>query len=184
MKIDIEDILKRCKAKEEKAFEQLYKQYYRVLFGIALRYSKAKEEAEDVLQESFIKLFNSIDTYSGKGSFEGWMKRIVQNTAINNYRSRTKFDLHIDITNMEHELSDDNFTTVFDAFDVKELVVLLNQLPDGYRMVINLYYIDEYTHKEIALLLKISEGTSKSQLFKAKAYLKQLIELQQKQQAV
>ncbi len=184
MQIDIEEIVKGCKAKDEKAFEKLYKHYYRVLFGIALRYSKSNEEAEDVLQESFIKLFNSMDSYSGKGSFEGWIKRIVQNTAINNYRSSIKYDLHIDISNVEHELTDENFTTVFDAFEVKELVILLNQLPDGYRMVINLYYIDGYTHKEIATLLNIGEGTSKSQLFKAKAYLKQLMELQQKKQAV
>jgi len=184
MEIDIEKLVKRCKAKEELAFEILYKNYYRVLFGIALRYSRTKAEAEDILQDSFIKIFNNIPSFKNKGSFEGWMKRIVQNTAINSYHSNLKYNLHVEIS--EHtDLNDkQDFNTIFESFDVKDITRFLNFLPDGYRMVINLYYIDGYSHKEIAEVLNISIGTSKSQLFKAKANLKTIIELYLKRNAV
>lgn len=155
------------------AFEQLYKTYYRVLLGIALRYSRGREEAEDILQDAFIKIFNNLDSFSGSGSFEGWMKRIVQNTAINHYRGTMKFDLHITI-DAYHEVAEETFSD-FEWMDAKQILALLNKLPEGYRMIINLYYIDGYKHREIAELLGISEGASKSQLFKAKAYLKKLI---------
>jgi RNA polymerase sigma factor (sigma-70 family) len=184
MQVGIEDIIKGCKAREEKAFEMLYKKYYRILFGIALRYSRTSAEAEDILQESFIKVFHSIDSYSAKGSFEGWLKRIVQNTAVNSYRSNLKFDLHLEISEHTQEIKDDSFNHIFDSFEVKDLVGLLNMLPEGYRVVINLFYIDNYSHKEISEMLHISVGTSKSQLFKAKACLKNLIEIHYKQYAV
>jgi RNA polymerase sigma factor (sigma-70 family) len=135
------------------------------------------------LQDSFIKIFNSIDSYNEKGSFEGWMKRVVQNTAINSYRSNLKFDLHIAISD-ETDIGDDSFNTVFDAFSNKEILALLNQLPEGYRVIINLFCIDGYTHQQISELLGIAIGTSKSQLFKAKAYLKNLLKMYHKQQAV
>lgn len=183
MQINIEDILKGCKAREQKAFEILYKTYYRILLGIALRYSRNTAEAEDILQDSFIKIFNSIDSFNMKGSFEGWMKRIVQNTAINSYRSNLKFDLHVAISE-QTDVGDDSFNSVFESFTNKEILALLNQLPEGYRLVINLYSIDGYSHQEIAEMLNISVGTSKSQLFKAKLYLKNLLKAHNKQQAV
>ncbi|MDP1800226.1 MAG: sigma-70 family RNA polymerase sigma factor [Bacteroidota bacterium] len=183
MQIHLNDIIKGCKAKDEKAFEVLYKKYYRILLGIALRYSRDTAEAEDILQDSFIKIFNSIESFNTTGSFEGWMKRIVQNTAINSYRSNLKFDLHVAITD-EIDVGDDSFTSVFESFSNKEILALLNQLPEGYRVVINLFYIDGYSHQEISELLNIGVGTSKSQLFKAKAYLKNLLKVSHKQQAV
>ncbi len=169
-------IVKGCKERDERAFELLYKKYYRMLLGIAMRYSKDKMEAEDVLQDAFIRVFNSIDAFSEKGSFEGWLKRIVQNTAINNYRKNLKHNLYVDLADKENELMEDSFPELLGGFEVKDIVVMLNAMPDGYRVVMNLYYIDGYSHREISAMLGITEGTSKSQLFKARAFMKDLIE--------
>lgn len=173
---ELEVIIDNCKANKNGAFEFLYRKYYRVLYGIALRYCRTTFEAEDILQEAFIKIFKNIHSYNMQGSFEGWIKRIVQNTAINHYRNNLKFNLNSDITNEEYELNDESFDSLFNALETKEIIKLLNEMPEGYRMIINLYCIDGYSHKEIAELLKISIGTSKSQLFKAKDYLKKEIE--------
>lgn len=178
---DPSELIKRCKAKEPAGFELLYKTYYRVLYGIALRYAKSAEEAEDVLQDSFIKVFNSIQSYQGEGSFDGWLKRIVQYTAINSYRSQLKFSLYIDVSDQELLLSDDSPEAIFESLEAKEIITLLNKLPEGYRLILNLYSIDGYSHKEIAQMMNINEGTSKSQLFKAKKYLKSLLETHSKQ---
>lgn len=181
MDSDLKKLIEQCKANNQKAFETLYKKYYRVLLGIALRYSRTTFEAEDILQDSFIKVFHSIRLYQNEGSFEGWLKRIVQNTAINHYRQNIKFNLHLEISSDDNTLSDDGFNSVFESFNTKDIVLLLNKLPEGYRIIINLYCIDGYQHKEISEMLNISIGTSKSQLFKAKNYLKNLIELEYKQ---
>ena len=177
---DLNEVIKQCKAKDPAGFEFLYKTYYRVLYGIAMRYSKNTAEAEDILQDSFIKVFNSIQTYQSEGSFEGWLKRIVQYTAINSYRSRLKFNLHIEMPDSD-SLSDDSLGAIFETMEAKEIVALLNSMPEGYRVILNLYCIDGYTHKQIAEMIKITEGTSKSQLFKAKKYLKNLLDAQSKQ---
>ena len=178
METELKKLIDRCKANDHKAFEVIYRNYYRSLLGVALRYSSHRAEAEDVLQDAYIKIFQSISSYRESGSFEGWMKRIVHNTAINNFRGKLKFDLYIDVSEQEDKLSDNSFDAMFEACDVKDTLTLLKSLPEGYRMVINLYFIDGYSHKEIAALLNISTGTSKSQLFKAKSYLKKLIEIQ------
>ena len=152
-----------------------------MLYGIAMRYSKSQAEAEDILQDSFIKVFNSIGAYQLGGSFEGWLKRIVQNTAINSYRSQLKFNLYVDVSEQELLLSDESPEAIFESLEAKEIILLLNRMPEGYRLILNLYCIDGYSHKEIAQMMNISEGTSKSQLFKAKKYLKSLLETQSKQ---
>ncbi len=173
---ELETIINDCKANKQSAFELLYKKYYRVLYGIALRYCRTTFEADDILQDSFIKIFKNIGSYKMDGSFEGWIKRIVQNTAINNYRSNLKLNLNVDISMNEYDVSDDSLNNIFESFETKEVIHLLNQLPEGYRVIINLFCIDGYTHKEIAEMLDIAIGTSKSQLFKAKEYLKKSIE--------
>lgn len=181
---ELEGIIELCKAHDHKAFEVLYKKYYRILLGISLRYSGNMAEAEDVLQDAFIKIFNSIRSYEGKGSFEGWIKRIVQNTAINNYRSRLKQHLYVDISEEEDRLEDTDLNTVFGTLETKEVISLLNKMPERYRLAINLYLIDGYSHNEIAGMLNISAGTSKSQLFRARNYLKHLIELNNQEKIV
>lgn len=181
---ELNKLIERCKANDHKAFEVIYKKYYRVLLGIAMRYTANLHEAEDVLQDAFIKIFHSIGSYNSSGSFEGWIKRIVQNTAINSYRRNLKYDLYIDVSDQEDKLEDDSFISVFDAFETKEVIGLLNGMPEGYRLAINLYFIDGYSHKEIAEMLGVTEGTSKSQLFKAKNHLKHLIEVHHRQKLI
>lgn len=180
--LELSDLIEKCKKNDKQSYEILYKKYYRVLYGIALRYSRTTFEAEDIIQESFIKIFKSIQSFNNQGSFEGWIKRIVQHTAINHYRSNLKFYQNSDYGEQEHSIDDGSFYSIFDALETKEIIKLLNQMPEGYRMVINLFCIDGYSHKEIAEFLNISVGTSKSQLFKAKEHLKQIIETQYKTQ--
>ena len=176
--LELVTLIDNCKKKDNKAYEILYKKYYRVLYSIALRYARTSFEAEDILQDSFVKIFKSISSYQMEGSFEGWLKRIVQNTAINSYKSNLKFNNNINVADEGQEVMDDNFTAIFETFETKDVLTLLNNLPDGYRIIINFYCIEGYTHKEIAEMLNISIGTSKSQLFKAKEYLKKVIEKQ------
>ena len=124
---EIITIINNCKANKNGAYEFLYKKYYRVLYGIALRYCRTTFEAEDVLQESFIKIFNNIHTYKHQGSFEGWLKRIVQLTAINHYKINIKYNLNSDLTNDEYKLQDDSFETLFDTLETKEILIILNE---------------------------------------------------------
>jgi len=179
MSSELDKIIAGCKANDHKAFEIVYKKYYRLLLGVSLRYSSNTAEAEDILQDSFIKIFNSIRSFEMKGSFEGWMKRIVQNAAINQYRKNLKFGLYV--TDKFEAEADEGLDAILDNFEAKDILLLLNRMPEGYRVIINLYCIDGYSHKEIAELLNISTGTSKSQLFKARNYLKELVEQYNKQ---
>jgi RNA polymerase sigma factor (sigma-70 family) len=184
MKTELEHIISGCKAGDHSAFETLYKTYYRLLLGVALRYTRTRPEAEDILQDAFIKIFQSVSSYKNTGSFEGWMRRVVQNTAINYYRSSMRFHLYVDVSEKEDSLNDDSMEAILSALDAKDILTILNRMPEGYRMVINLFYIDGYSHREISEMLNISQGTSKSQLFKAKQYLKELLENDYKQNIV
>lgn len=173
MEKGLETIVRECKAGSEKAYKELFARYYRLLLGIAMRYIPDRDEAKDVVQDSLIKIFKNIHTYSEQNSFEGWMKRIVQNTAINQYRRNLRFDPDGD-THLEKE-PDNEFETMVSALNAKSILLLLHKLPEGYRTIINLHLIDGYSHPEIASMLGISPGTSKSQLFKARKYLRELL---------
>ncbi len=153
----------------------LYDRYSRFLFGICLRYAGDRAEAEDILQESFLKIFFSIKDYSGSGSFTGWMRRIAVNTAITYYHRNLKHKHHIEI---EDYVSLETGTTSFeeDLFSADELIKVLNELSPGYRMVFNLYAVEGYKHKEIAELLGIDINTSKSQYSRAKAVLREKLD--------
>ncbi|MCX6235444.1 MAG: RNA polymerase sigma factor [Bacteroidetes bacterium] len=157
----------------------LYKKYASVMMGICMRYSRTSAEAEDILQDGFIKVFSYLKNYRHEGSFEGWIKRIMINTAINHYHQNLKFALHTDIDNIDEqqlipvETDSSNETTY--TLTQEEFMILIQELPDGYRVVFNLFAIEGYGHKEIADMLNISESTSKSQLFKAKKLLKNKI---------
>lgn len=146
--------------------KMLYDTYSSVLFGICLRYSKNEEEAQDILQDSFIKIFTKLDTYQFTGSFGGWLKRIVTNTSIEYYRKKISME-HLEEIGFNPYLAVDSDR----GLEVEELLKMIQELPEGYRMVFNMYAIDGYTHSEIATKLNISEGTSKSQLSRARAYL-------------
>lgn len=160
------ELIEACLKGNTIAHKMLYDTYSSVLYGICLRYSKKEEEAQDILQDSFIKIFTKLDTYQYTGSFEGWLKRIVTNTSIEYYRKKIN-------TEQVEEIGFSPYLAIDSekGLEVEELLKMIQELPEGYRMVFNLYAIDGYTHGEIASKLNISEGTSKSQLSRARAYL-------------
>lgn len=163
-----QDVLKACIAGRRSSQELLYQHFSPRMFGICLRYAHDYPTAEDLLQEGFIKVFNKLDMYSYEGSFEGWLKRIFVNTAIEHYRKSSSRRFFVEIEEAQ-ELSLDG--SAIDLLAAQDLLKLVQKLPDGYRTVFNLYAIEGYNHKEVGKLLGISEGTSKSQLARARATL-------------
>ena len=144
-----------------------------MLLGICLRYAKNKEEAEDILHDGFIKIFTKAKQYSGKGSFEGWMSQVVRNTAIQHIRDQIKKrDMEENIHYMDQQ---DNNEVEIEGLPSAVILQLIQQLPEGYRLVLNMFVFEEMSHKEIAERLGISENTSKSQFFRAKKSLGKLI---------
>lgn len=137
-----------------------------------MRYARDRSEAEDMLQEGFIKVFNNIGKFKHEGSFEGWVRRIMVFTAINMYRYRNrKFQERLSMENVDAPYQDD----IIDQISAREIVALIQQIPEGYRMVFNLYAIEGYTHREIGEMLEIAEGTSKSQYARARMYMQQVL---------
>ena len=171
------EFLKRLKRGEPEAQKELFDKYSPVLLGIAMRYARNREEAEDILQESFIKIFRNVDRFEDRGSFEGWLKRIVINTAIIHYHKAQKDKYHEDVTEVQ-EIKFESFNPEEPDFTMEELVSAIQSLPSGYRTVFNLYAIEGYKHKEIAQMLGIDVNTSKSQYHRARKFLqKKLSEL-------
>src|SRR5688572_22701817 len=174
-----EDVLiERCKAGDSRYREVLYKKYCRKLMGICFRYSKNREEAEDYLQEGFYKIFKSLEGYKSEGSFEGWMRKILVNTILESIRRKQILFTETDLSNLLEEPSHEDGWNIYNA---KELVNLINQLPDGYRVVFNLYAVEGYSHREIGEKLGINEGTSRSQYAKARKQLRLMIQKNEKQ---
>src|SRR5215211_5021956 len=151
---------------------ELYERFAPKMYGVCLRYAGSAEEAEDILQEGFIKVFNKIASFRNEGSFEGWIRRIFVNTAIEHYRKKTYLQ---PITEQEENTMEANYLSVLDSLAEKDIVQLVQQLSPGYRTVFNMYVIEGYTHKQIADELGINEGTSKSQLSRAKLILQDLV---------
>lgn len=141
------------------------------LFGLCLKYTKNQEDAEDVLQDSFVTIFNKIDQFNHKGSFEGWIKRITINTALQKYRQQANLYVIKEVVEQAEEVSVEQTN-----YSVDELLTYIQRLPDKYRLVFNLYVLDDFSHKEIATMLEISEGTSKSNLSRARVLLKKMLE--------
>jgi RNA polymerase sigma-70 factor (ECF subfamily) len=164
------DIITGCVKGQRIAQEKLYKKFSGTLFAICLRYAKNRMEAEDILQEVFVRVYTHIHTYHFDGSFEGWLKRIAVNTSITYYRKALKKQLERDIDDGIAQLPDAAFS--FDGdFTMEDMLKCIEALPLGYRTVFNMYCIEGYKHKEIAELLKIDINTSKSQLSRAKVHL-------------
>jgi RNA polymerase sigma factor (sigma-70 family) len=168
-------IIDGCARHERKAQQELYNRYSRFLLGVCLRYATDKAEAEDILQESFLKIFFNIKDFSGKGSFIGWLRKVAVNTAITHYHKNLKYRYHVDI---DEYVSVEAGVTSFeeDFFTSEELYKVLNELPAGYRLVFNLYAVEGYKHKEIAEMLGIDTNTSKSQYSRAKAVIRNKLE--------
>jgi RNA polymerase sigma-70 factor (ECF subfamily) len=177
LELNEEKLIEACKQNKRKARNRLYQLYANKFLGICLRYTRNKTEAEDVLHDSFIKIFTKIDQYTGKGSFEGWMKRIVTNTAIQLLRDRIQerkvFDENKEVE-QDAEITEEQNEDL-PRLDAKDLMQIIQNLPDGYRAVFNMYVFEGMGHKEIAETLNISEGTSKSQYFRAKQLLRKEI---------
>ncbi len=166
----LDKIIEKCKKGNRQAGEQLYRMFSSKMFAVCIQYSKTREEAEDNLQDGFIKTLECIGQYSGKGSFEGWMKRIFINIALEKYRKNNPVQPVEKIPEIEMEDVDAGLNIPSEV-----LFGFVSQLPEKYRLVFNLYVMEELSHKEIASMLGISDGTSKSNLARAKEILKKKI---------
>ena len=165
-----------CKRQDRKSQQLVYEKYARVMYGICLRYASEKEAAQDLLQDGFIKVFMNINSFENKGSFEGWMKRIFVNLALENIRKdKTKKMYSDDIENVSDLDIIDEAEGDIDGITEDELLKMVQELPQGYRSVFNLYAIEDYSHKEISEMLGIAEGTSRSQYIRARALLQEKI---------
>ncbi len=174
--MSLEKLINKCKRKDIKAQSEIYQLFSGKLFALCLKYSRNYQEAQDNLQNGFILIFEKIEQYNFKGSFEGWLKRIIINTALQTYREKNVLNLVTEEIpdKVEIEIDDEQVSLDF-------LLKLIQELPDRYRMVFNLYVLDGYPHKEIANMLNISEGTSKSNLSRARVILRNKIESNQSQ---
>jgi RNA polymerase sigma factor (sigma-70 family) len=162
------DLIKACKKQNSKAQRVLYDKYASPMLGLCKRYIKGEMEAEDVMINGFMKVFTKIDLFEEKGSFEGWMKRIMINEALGFIRKNKSMYLEIEIEAADKE---PDFDKLFTELETKDLLKMVNELPSGYRTIFNLYAIEGYSHKEIAEMLGINENTSKSQLSRARMHL-------------
>lgn len=153
--------------------EFLYQKYASKMYGVCLRYSGNAEDANDLLQEGFIKIFKNLTKFRGEGSFEGWIRRIFVNTSIEHFRKKVKL---YNVTEVQENTIEDYDLNILDTLAEKDIISLVNELSPGYRAVFNMHVVEGYSHKEIADILEINEGTSKSQLARAKGVLKKLLE--------
>ena len=168
--MSLKELIHNCKRGDRIAQEQLYRNYAQILFGICLKYSRNKTEAEDNLHDSFMTIYDKIGQYKFKGSFEGWIKRITVNTVLQKYRKEEYLKLVTDNVAEESEI-DSEYLDI----ELATLLRYIQELPNKYRLTFNLYVLDGFTHKEISEQLGTSEGTSKSNLARARMILKEKI---------
>lgn len=169
-----EELIKLCKKGDSKAMNTLYEYYVPKMRGLCFRYVRTVFEVDDVLQEAFVKVFMKLGKYDFKGSFEGWIRRIVINTAINYYHSNQSFFDQVQIDEVIEK--DSGVVEVLEKLSIEDLYALISKLPSGYRFIFNMYAIDGYSHKEIAEILEITESTSRSQYTRARKHLINLLE--------
>jgi RNA polymerase sigma factor (sigma-70 family) len=173
---DEKSLIEGCLNGYESYRYELYKRYAGKMFVVCKRYSGSREDAQDYLQDSFVRIFAKLDTYNFKGSLEGWIRRVCVHTCLNHLRSRK---LYADISE-DAPIADLGIPDAMSNMSEAELLQMIQNLPHGYRTVFNLYAIDGYDHGEIAETLGITEGTSRSQLAKARAHLRNALEKQKK----
>jgi RNA polymerase sigma factor (sigma-70 family) len=166
------DLLQGCIEGNRRMQEELYRRFSPRMYAVCLRYASNAEEAEDILQEGFIKIFKKLDSFRSEGSFEGWIRRIFVNTAIEQFRRKRYL---LPVTEKEENTIEGKYFSVLDELAEKDILSLVQELSPGYRTVFNMYVVEGYTHKEIADMLGISEGTSKSQLSRAKVILQEMV---------
>jgi len=176
--LNIDTIVQGCQANQPKYQRMLYEQFAGKLMGICIRYCRNEELAKDALQESFVKIFTKIDGFKNESNIATWMTRIAINTTLNHLRQGKRYQFIDDNENLAHtiETLHDVDTDSLEKLSQGELIKMLQELPDGYRIVFNMFAVEGYTHKEIADTLGINEGTSKSQLNRARKHLQQLVQ--------
>lgn len=167
------DLIKGSIAGDRRMQETLYQRFAPKMYAVCLRYANNTDDAQDLLQEGFIKVFRNLDKFRYEGSFEGWMRRVFVNTAIEQFRKKVHLNT---ISEKEERVIEDESWNALDRLAEKDIIELVQGLSPGYRTVFNMYVIEGYTHREIGELLGISEGTSKSQLARAKAILQKKVE--------
>jgi RNA polymerase sigma-70 factor (ECF subfamily) len=166
------DLINGCIEGNRRMQEELYRRFSPRMYAVCLRYAGSSEEAEDILQEGFIKVFKKLNTFRSEGSFEGWVRRIFVNTAIEHFRRKRYLQ---PVTEKEENTMEGNYLSVLDNLAERDIMELIQQLSPGYRTVFNMYVVEGYSHKEIGDMLGISEGTSKSQLSRAKVILQDMV---------
>lgn len=167
--MDESTLVEKCKKGDPRAQRALFERFAPRMLSVCLRYSKETEIAEDVLQDAFVKVFTKLENFKGDGSLEGWIRRIVVNTALDQIRKDVKFREDVAVDDVGYRLEQQMFQG--DALLEEDLLRMISAMPDGYRVVFNMFAIEGYSHKEIAEGLGISENTSKSQYSRARAYL-------------
>jgi RNA polymerase sigma-70 factor (ECF subfamily) len=167
------DLIKGCVEGDRRLQEELYNRFSPKMYAVCLRYANNTDDAQDLLQEGFIKVFRNLHRFRSEGSFEGWMRRVFVNTSIEHFRRKsTKLST---VSDKEEDTIEDADITALDSLAEKDIISLIQELSPGYKTVFNLYVIEGYSHKEIGDLLGISEGTSKSQLARAKGILQKKV---------
>ncbi|MCI0750314.1 MAG: sigma-70 family RNA polymerase sigma factor [Flammeovirgaceae bacterium] len=169
---DLYKLLDSCKKGNRNSQDRLYQEYYGFSMGICLRYSRTREEAVEILNDGFIKIFKNLDKYSKGLSFKGWMRKVMINSAIDYFRRNEKHYHSLDISYGQYESNAEN---ILDKLSAEEIISAIQQLPPSYRMVFNLYAVEGYKHEEIANQLNISVGTSKSNLSVARSKLQKIL---------
>lgn len=168
-----QELIAGCVSNKREFQKLLYQKFAGKMLSLCLRYFKSREEAEDILQDGFVKVFKNIEKYEGTGSFEGWIKRIMVNTALEELRKKKKEFITRDID--ELYIQPESLDKTDSSINTKDLINYIQALPDGYKLVFNLFVIEGYSHGEISKMLNINEGTSKSQLSKARGYLQKMM---------
>ncbi len=168
----LDKLIKKCSKGDRRAQEQLFKLYYGYAMGITLRYSDGKESASEIVNDSFLKVFKNIESYREDSEFRAWLRRIVVNTSLDYYRKNRKYENQISLDLVSQ---DSVYDEVSDILDVEEVIIWLQQMPENFRVVFNLYEIEGYSHKEIADLIGMTESSSRSVLTRAKKMLRSLI---------
>jgi RNA polymerase sigma-70 factor (ECF subfamily) len=165
-------VIRGCQEKKPEAQKELYDMFKTKMFGICLRYAGNYDDAQDVLQDGFIKVFEKIHQFGFKGAFEGWIRKVMVNTALEKYRIHYR-----QVTVDEHvaEIEQDESKDILSVIDAADLVKIIQELSPRYRVVFNMYAVEGYSHKEISEMLQISEGTSKSNLSRARTILQEKI---------
>ncbi len=172
--MDESALVKKCIKGDARAQRALFEKFAPKMLGVCMRYAKNTEQAEDVLQDGFVKVFTKLSNYSGNGSLEGWIRRVIVNTALDEIRRNVKFQNNVNVDDVDYKLELNSH--IVEGLAADDLMKIINDLPDGYRVVFNMFAIEGYSHKEIAMQLNISENTSKSQYSRARAYLKVKLE--------